>query len=91
MIVYFTDELVNGVLKKDYLTKESHVRRNWKRRYHEILCIQGNNAVKSMCACTYVPTSVYCKTLADKSLHFLVTRQGQPLNDKANMTRPTTK
>ena len=33
MILDFADELVSGVLKKGYLTKEGHVRYNWKRRY----------------------------------------------------------
>jgi len=33
MILDFVDELVNGVLKKGYLTKEGHVRHSWKRRY----------------------------------------------------------
>ena len=27
------DLLVNGVLKKGYLTKKGHVRKNWKRRF----------------------------------------------------------
>ena len=33
MILDFADELVSGALKKGYLTKEGHVRHNWKRRY----------------------------------------------------------
>ena len=33
MILDFADELVSGVLKKGYLTKEGHVRHNWKRWY----------------------------------------------------------
>lgn len=27
------DLLVNGVLKKGYLTKKGHLRKNWKRRF----------------------------------------------------------
>ena len=27
------DEIVDGVLKKGYLTKKGHKRRNWKRRW----------------------------------------------------------
>jgi hypothetical protein len=27
------DEIVNGVLKKGYLEKKGHVRRNWRRRW----------------------------------------------------------
>lgn len=27
------DEIVNGVIKKGYLTKKGHKRRNWKRRW----------------------------------------------------------
>jgi len=33
MMLDFVDELVNGVLKEGYLTKEGHVRHSWKRQY----------------------------------------------------------
>jgi len=33
VILDFVDELLNGVHKKSYLTKEGHVRHSWKTRY----------------------------------------------------------
>ena len=76
MILDFTDELVNGVLKKGYLTKEGHLRRNWKRRYfilqENIMRYYASRETMHlkvrMCNCVYVTTSVYRNTLAEANL-----------------------